>query len=124
MWVHARLPGGRLDDERQALQDERYARFVLVLRAANAALAAIYRRLVGGQGDARLTYADDRLLLFSDGITLHVRRAPGAGDPLLLLQGASHAHMDVPVHGLIGQLASCTSRFVDAGPSLQPVWFD
>ena len=51
-----------------------------MLRATNAALAAIYRRLVGGLGDARLAYADDRLLLFSDGITLHVRRA-GAGRP-------------------------------------------
>lgn len=46
-----------------------------MLRTANAALAAIYRQLTGGQGDAYLAFADDRMLLFADGVTLHVRRA-------------------------------------------------
>jgi len=68
-------PGGRVEEDKLALQEERYKRFSGVLRAANAALAAIYRRLSGGQGDAYLAYADDRLLLFADGVTLHVRRA-------------------------------------------------
>ena len=68
-------PGGRLEEDKLALQEARYKRFSGVLRAANAALAAIYRQLSGGQGDAYLAYADDRLLLFADGVTLHVRRA-------------------------------------------------
>ena len=64
-----------MEEDKGALQDQRFKRFAGVLRTANAALAAIYRQLTGGQGDAYLAFADDRLLLFADGVTLHVRRA-------------------------------------------------
>ena len=77
----------RLEEDKRALQDERYTRFAGVLRTANAALAAIYRQLTGGQGDAYLAFSDDRLLLFVDGITLHVRRACACASDRTLQHG-------------------------------------
>ncbi|KAK9844013.1 hypothetical protein WJX81_001928 [Elliptochloris bilobata] len=81
----------RLEEQKRALQVEKYERFSGVLRTANAALAAIYRQLTGGQGDAYLAFADDRLLLFADGITLHVRPDQHRWRPFGALSGGQKA---------------------------------
>ena len=45
------------------------------MKAVNGSLGGIYQQLTGGQGDACLTYTEDALLLFAEGVHFHVRHA-------------------------------------------------
>lgn len=47
--------------------------FHAAMVAVNGHLSPIYRRLTGNQGDAYLSWTQERLLCFEDGVTLHVR---------------------------------------------------
>ena len=43
------------------------------MSAVNANLGGIYQKLTAGQGDAYLSYTEDALLLFAEGVHFHVR---------------------------------------------------
>ena len=43
------------------------------MKAVNGSLGGIYQKLTAGQGDAYLTYTEDCLLLFAEGVHFHVR---------------------------------------------------
>ena len=63
----------RLEADKERLQRERFSRFHAALGAVNGQLSAVYRSLAGHQGDAYLTWTQERLLCFEDGVTLNIR---------------------------------------------------
>ncbi len=67
----------RLQQEKQELEDQRLKQFCSAMRAVNGSLGSIYQKLTAGQGDAYLTYKEDALLLFAEGVHFHVRSARG-----------------------------------------------
>ena len=67
--------GHRLEMDRERLQGERFARFHAALGAINGQLSATFQTLTGQQGDAYLSWTQERLLCFEDGVTLNIRWA-------------------------------------------------
>lgn len=65
----------RLQQEKQELEEQRLRKFCVVMKAVNGSLGDIYQKLTAGQGDAYLTYTEDTLLLFAEGVHFHVRCA-------------------------------------------------
>jgi hypothetical protein len=65
----------RLQQEKQDLEEQRLRKFCSVMEAVNCSLGGIYQKLTAGQGDAYLTYTEDTLLLFAEGVHFHVRCA-------------------------------------------------
>jgi len=65
----------RLQQEKQELEGQRLRKFCSVTKAVNCSLGGIYQKLTAGQGDAYLTYTEDTLLLFAEGVHFHVRCA-------------------------------------------------
>ena len=63
----------RLQQEKQELEELRLRKFCSVMKAVNCSLGGIYQKLTAGQGDAYLTYTEDTLLLFAEGVHFHVR---------------------------------------------------
>ena len=63
----------RLQQERQALEQERLHQFCSGMKAVNSHLGSIYQQLTAGKGDAYLSYTEDALLLFAEGVSFHVR---------------------------------------------------
>lgn len=45
------------------------------MKAVNGKIGPIYQKLTAGQGDAYLTFTEDALLLFAEGVHFHVRSA-------------------------------------------------
>ena len=64
---------GRLHEEKQALEMQRLAKFCSAMKAVNGEIGPIYQKLTGGQGDVYLTFTQDALLLFAEGVHFHVR---------------------------------------------------
>ena len=65
----------RLQQEKQDLEEQRLKKFCSVMKAVNSSLGGIYQKLTAGLGDAYLTYTEDTLLLFAEGVHFHVRCA-------------------------------------------------
>lgn len=63
----------RLQQERQELEEERLRQFCTGMKAVNSRLGSVYQQLTAGKGDAYLSYTEDALLLFADGVGFHVR---------------------------------------------------
>lgn len=59
--------------EEQRLQDDRYNQLTSALHVINHHLPKVYKFLTAEQGDALLSYAQDRRLLFAEGVTLNIR---------------------------------------------------
>lgn len=59
--------------EHERLVNERYSRLSTALQDVNAKMSVIYRTLTAGQGDCYCSYTLERHLLFSEGVSLHVR---------------------------------------------------
>lgn len=64
---------GRLHAEKQGLEAQRLIKFCSAMKAVNGEIGPIYQKLTGGQGDAYLTFTEDTLLLFTEGVHFHVR---------------------------------------------------
>ena len=64
---------GRLHEEKQALEAQRLTKFCSAMKAVNGKIGPIYQKLTAGQGDAYLTFTEDALLLFAEGVHFHVR---------------------------------------------------
>lgn len=69
----------RLQQEKQELEDERLKKFCSAMKAVNGSLGSIYQKLTAGQGDAYLSFTEDALLLFAEGVHFHVRCDIAAG---------------------------------------------
>ena len=63
----------RLQQERQELEDERLRQFCTGMKAVNSRLGSVYQQLTAGKGGAYLSYTEDALLLFADGVGFQVR---------------------------------------------------
>ena len=63
----------RLQQERKELEEERLRQFCTGMKAVNSRLGSVYQQLTAGKGDAYLSYTEDALLLFADGVGFHVR---------------------------------------------------
>ena len=70
----------RLRQEKHELENRRLKRFCSAMKAVNGSLGGIYQQLTGGQGDACLTYTEDALLLFAEGVHFHVRHVSHTPD--------------------------------------------
>jgi structural maintenance of chromosome 4 len=75
----------------EQLLDERYSRLLTVLQSLNAQLDAVYSRLTGGTGRAYCSYTAERLLLFSQGVTLHVQPDGSTWRRLGMLSGGQRS---------------------------------
>lgn len=64
---------GRVHEEKQRLEAQRLTKFCSAMKAVNGQIGPIYQKLTGGQGDAYLTFTEDALLLFTEGVHFHVR---------------------------------------------------
>ena len=71
---------GRLHEEKQGLEAQRLTKFCSAMKAVNGEIGPIYQKLTGGQGDAFLTFTEDALLLFTEGVHYHVRSVNSALD--------------------------------------------
>ena len=69
----------RLQQEKQELEDERLKKFCSAMKAVNGSLGGIYQKLTAGQGHAYLSFTEDALLLFAEGVHFHVRCGVAAG---------------------------------------------
>ncbi|KAA6423013.1 MAG: Structural maintenance of chromosomes 4 [Trebouxia sp. A1-2] len=81
----------RLQQEKQELEEQRLRKFCVVMKAVNGSLGDIYQKLTAGQGDAYLTYTEDTLLLFAEGVHFHVRPDAHHSRPFGSLSGGQQA---------------------------------
>ena len=82
----------RLQQEKQKLEDERLKRFCSAMKAVNGRLGSIYQKLTAGQGDAYLSFTEDALLLFAEGVHFHVRCGAADGHLTCDLEKACIVH--------------------------------
>ncbi|DBA79041.1 TPA: hypothetical protein ACH3X1_008903 [Trebouxia sp. C0004] len=88
---HQEATLSRLQQERQDLEEQRLRKFCRVVEAVNCSLGGIYQKLTAGQGDAYLTYTEDTLLLFAEGVHFHVRPDAHHSRPFGSLSGGQQA---------------------------------
>ncbi|KAL3150462.1 hypothetical protein ABBQ32_000288 [Trebouxia sp. C0010 RCD-2024] len=81
----------RLHEEKQALEAERLTNFCSAMKAVNGKIGPIYQKLTAGQGAAYLTFTEDALLLFAEGVHFHVRPDAHRSRPFALLSGGQQA---------------------------------
>lgn len=88
---HQEASLSRLQQEKQDLEEQRLRKFCSVMKAVNSSLGGIYQKLTAGQGDAYLTYTEDTLLLFAEGVHFHVRPDAHHSRPFGSLSGGQQA---------------------------------
>lgn len=80
-----------LSFSREVLVEQRYQAIVAALTAINRHLAAVYRQLSGGLGDAYCSFTAEKRLLFEEGVTLSVRPDHHKWRPFASLSGGQQS---------------------------------